>query len=310
MTIRSSETTRETLLGKQIEISHNKKSFDQKTLFNFDAYIENGTPKHIPQPDQHFLQWFIGFFEAEGELKTWQDKKQRFEIIIDQKDPKLMYKIKKRLGFGNVTCYQKKSHTYWRYQIGSTRNLNRFILLLNGNLVTVKKNSQFQSWVKSINHNYQTNHVVFSKSVTVSLHTAWLSGFLEGDGGFYVSSNNAVFLSKNGSWKYTIRMKFYIIQKNELELLNHIKTLLKISTKIYQMKNGHELVKYNRLETACLTCHQDVIRYLNKYPFLGQRNILVHRWSRLIGYRTKKYPITEKSILKVKKLIQSTKNNS
>ncbi len=219
-----------------------------------------------------------------------------------------MYKIRTRLGFGNVTTVLKKNETYWRYQVGSRIHLNRLILLFNGNLITLKKQEQFKLWVKLKNQTYQTNSVIIQRSLTVSLQTAWLSGFLEGDGGFWASSKNVVYKSKNGTLSYSVRMKFYVTQKDELELLNTIKTLFQISNRIYYISNGHTSDKYNRLESSSLTCHKQVISYLNKYPFLGQRNILIQRWSRLVGYRTEKYPITEKSVIKLKRLIQSTKN--
>lgn len=305
----SSETTRETLLEKQIVFKNITERLNQTILFDFNAYIQNGTPKHKPCPNKFFLEWFIGFFEAEGSLITWFDKKQRFEIEITQKDPKLMYKIKQNLGWGNVTSFKKHNQTYWRYQTSSAQNINRFILLLNGNLATVKKIKQFQLWVHGINKVYETNYLVLPRSINASLNTAWLAGFLEADGGFWVSSNSMIYKAKDGLLSYRIRMKFYITQKSEHELLNQIKTLFKIPTKIYQITNSHSTEKYNRLETSLLICHQQIIDYLEIYPFMGQRNILFQRWSRLMGYRTKNYPITEKSIKKYKQLIKSTKNN-
>lgn len=48
--IGSSETTREILL----------------TQLDFKNYIRFGTPQHKPNPNTTFLEWFIGFFEADG----------------------------------------------------------------------------------------------------------------------------------------------------------------------------------------------------------------------------------------------------
>lgn len=289
----------------------------ETTLFDFSSYIQNGTPDHKPRPDESFLQWFIGFFEAEGSFTHWSDNgRQRFQIEISQKDPALMYKIRTQLGFGNVTSFQyetaqtKKTEkiTYWKYSIGSAKHLNRLILLFNGNLITFKKQEQFKLWVEKMNSVYQTSYDIFHRKLTISSQTAWLTGFLEGDGGFWASSNNVVYKAKDSSLSYRIRMKFFITQKGEDKLLNQIKTLFQIPTSVYQITNGHSTDKYNRLETNRLSCHQKIMDYLTDYPFLGQRNILIQRWGRLIGYRTKKYPITEKSIKKLKRLIQSTKN--
>lgn len=297
----SSETTRETLLKKNLLF--------KKNYFNFDSYIKNGTPIHKPFPEKFFLEWFIGFFEAEGSFTTWFDKKQRFEISITQKDPKLMFKIKTSLGFGNVTSFTSNNKKYWRYQTSSAKNLNQFILLFNGNLITSKKKEQFKIWVEFINKTYKKDYIILENLIAVSLKTGWLSGFLEGDGGFYAKSNDFVYRSKDGSLSYRIKMKFYITQKDETELLKQIKNIFQIPSDIYLITNGHSIDKYNRLETSVLICHQKIFNYLTIYPFIGQRNILIKRWGRLIDYRTKKYPITEKSINKLKKLIESTKNN-
>ncbi len=62
----SSETIRETLLDKNTIFKPYIDLISKTTLFDFDPYILNGTPDHIPKPDKVFLQWFIGFFEAEG----------------------------------------------------------------------------------------------------------------------------------------------------------------------------------------------------------------------------------------------------
>jgi hypothetical protein len=305
----SSETIRETLLEKNTTLNSNVDLVDKMILFAFDSYILNGTPDHIPKPDEVFLQWFIGFFEAEGSFSQWEDNgKQRFQITIDQKDPALMYKIRTRLGFGNVTAVSKKSGTYWRYQVGSRIHLNRLILLFNGNLITLKKQEHFKLWVERKNQTYQINDKVLHRELNVSLSTGWLSGFLEGDGGFWASPKNVVYKSKDGLLSYSVRMKFSVTQKDELALLQQIKDLFQIPNTIYQNSKVHSNDKYNRLESCSLLCHQRVLLYLKKYPFLGQRNILIQRWGRLIGYRTEKYPITEKSVKKLKRLIQSTKN--
>lgn len=85
------------------------------------------------------------FFEAEGSFTTWFNKKQRFQISITQKDPKLMYKIKISLGFGNVISFTRNNKKYWCYQTSSSKNLKRFILLFNGNLITSKKKNNLKN---------------------------------------------------------------------------------------------------------------------------------------------------------------------
>ena len=317
--IGSSETTREILL----------------TPFHFDDYIQFGMPRHKPNPDFSFLEWFIGFFEAEGCLLKWPNKKKqnRFGIEITQKDAPLLYKIRTQLGFGKVIQIQplassKLAHirsqaaagepnnqTYWRYYAHDLKNVSRFIWLLNGNLITEKKQKQFQIWLGDFNSRHNSSFLsqlcipckVLKTQPTIGLSNAWLSGFFEGDSGFWIKPTNIIRRNNDNSQSYNIKMKFYITQKNEESLLNQIKQLFQISSDIYQIKNGHSEEQYNRLETSLLKSHLLLIKYLTKYSFLGKRSILFQRWKRVLGYRINKYPITEKSIRKLQRLILSTK---
>ena len=353
--IGSSETTREILY----------------TQFYFENYIRFGTPQHKPNPNTIFLEWFIGFFEAEGCFLKWPDQKQknRFGFEITQKDVQLMYKIRTGLGFGKVTEIRKKNNEiYWRYSVYDLKSLMRLILLFNGNLITVKKQKQFQIWVAELYKRYSTKQItsmpnipfdtltpfvniscvlpplcpltsqmlgkgaiyeyqgckkkemsdviqrfvngdiIFSKrKPEICFKNAWLSGFFEGDAGFWVKSKDIVRVNKDNSQSYNIKMKFYITQKGEKELLNQIKYLFQIPSDFYQITNGFSTEKYNRLETSLLKSHLLLIEYLTKYPFLGKRQILFNRWKRVLGYRINDYPITKKSIIKLQRLISNTK---
>ncbi len=316
--IGSSETTREILL----------------TQLDFENYIRFGTPQHKPNPNTIFLEWFIGFFEAEGCFLKWYDPcpniaegdvrvsdcplvkdtgndqkgKNRFALEITQKDVQLMYKIRTGLGFGKVTEVVKKNNEiYWRYSVYDLKNLTRLIWLFNGNLITIKKQKQFQIWVAEFNRRYNS-FILFSKTKPlICFKNAWLSGFFEGDAGFWVKSKDIIRVNKDNSQSYNIKMKFYITQRDEKELLNQIKHLFQIPSDIYQITNGSSTEKYNRLETSLLKSHLVLIQYLTKYPFLGKRQILFNRWKRVLGYRTKEYPITKKSIIKLQRLILNTK---
>lgn len=312
--IGSSETTREMLIT---QLMIRKQDFVQRgsarSLFlqcrsfgdRFDDYIRFGTPSHKPNPDLSFLEWFVGFFEAEGSFLQWPDnnKKDRFGIEVTQKDEKLIHKIRSELGFGLITKIIKNDQTYCRYYVHSLENLRRVISLFNGNLVMVKRQERFKNWLSSFNQKHNTTFLFSQTKPQISLKNAWLSGFLEGDAGFYVRPTNLVRCNKNGSMKYDIQMKFYITQKGEQEVLCQIKDLFQIQTDIYQITDGKSNEKYNRIETHRLECHSLLIDYLTRYCFRGKRFIIFKRWERILGYRMKNYPITEKSVLKLKRLI-------
>lgn len=297
----SSETTRETIF-QQNNIKNGKKN----SSFQFEAYfqIRNQTPSSTD-----FLEWFIGFFEAEGSFSCWLDgKKWRCQIEITQKDPKLMYKIKKKLGFGNTTFFRRNNTTYWRYQVGKADHLRALIFLFNGNLVTDQKSQNFEFFVYQFHKSQKEKpiQILEKNQKGVSLHTYWLSGFLEGNGGFWATQKKN---QKQTKLSTGLLIKFYVMQKNELSLLTRIQNVFKISTKVYQLNNGANTVMYNRLETTHRNSLNIIRTYLEMHPFLGQKNILIKRWIRLLDYKEKNYPLTEKSSQKLRRLVLSTKLN-
>ena len=298
-------------------------------IFSFNYYRQYATPQHKPNPEMQFLEWFIGFFEAEGCFLKWpnnKDKTFRFGIEITQKDPKLIYKIRTKLGFGRVTVFtrlttkgkttKQSEATYARYYVHDIKNLERIIFLLNGNLVTQQKTQQFHDWLNLLNKQrkrqgkllYSTNKSQLKIVPYLLKETGWLSGFLEGDGGFWVNSNSIVKTKKNGEKKFVIKMKFYITQE-ELAIISAIAECFGYHNKcINKLTNGQTSKNYYRFETCSLKMHLELLDYLKKFPFLGKRSIKITRWARLTNYRLYDYPITVKSVRKVQRLIEGTKN--
>nr|YP_009367480.1 putative LAGLIDADG homing endonuclease [Sarcinofilum mucosum]ARK14460.1 putative LAGLIDADG homing endonuclease [Sarcinofilum mucosum] len=295
-----------------VRTSYGQEFFECTSAFDFRNYIQNGTPKHKPAVNIFFLQWFIGFFEAEGCFLYWKDRNvDRFGIEITQKDPLLMYKIRTGLGFGKVIKYKKNETDYWRYYVNDFPNLVRCIFLFNGNLVTNRKNKNFLRWAENFNKAKKTNYRVQPRRTNcrVSFETAWLSGFLEGEGGFWVSAENFLYLNKDQNQTFKLKMKFFITQRDELELLKQIQALLPSNnSSITTFRNSSSANVYDRLESSRLDNHYQISNYLKKYPFLGRRSITLARWQRLLNYRLYEYPVTPKSIQKIQRLIDSTKN--
>ena len=287
--------------------------------FCFDQFLQYGSPQHKPILDEKFLEWFIGFFEAEGSFLCWPNSNKnanRFGIEITQKDPKLMHKIRTTLGFGRVTTFTRQldngdGQTYTSFYIHDRKNLERIIFLLNGNLLTSKKQGQFKTWLTAINVDrqerkkslYELNNRTFDFNL---LGNGWFSGFLEGDAGFWVSPK-CIRTNKDGSHSFALRMKFYITQDDQ-EFVTYIaKNFGFINTNVNSLTNSHEYKLYYRFETNRLDVHIRILEYLKRFPFLGNRSIQLKRWSRLLNYRIYAYPVTEKSTKKVMRLIDETK---
>lgn len=301
----------------------NKKTGSSETIrkisteeLKFQSYLEFGTPMHRPNPNISFLEWFIGFYEAEGSFFTWKsnEKGKRFRIEVTQKDAKLIYRIRTELGFGKVQEIKRENTSYWRYYVEDYRNIQRLILLLQGNLILEKKKDQFQSILREFEDYFDVPNSLKETSTIspkLSLETAWLSGFLEGDGGFWVSDKSLIYTSKTGKQKWKLRMKFYVTQKGEKNLLEQLPLLLghqnfrQLSVIVNKTTNE----SYYRYETNSLAVHLSIREYLRRFPFRGQRAISLSRWNRLLEYRLNDYPVTPKSNKKLLRLISATKKH-
>lgn len=312
----SSETTREAL------------NFDF-----FDYYIKK--PKHIKNIDHNyelFLQWFIGFSEGDGSFVILKNfKVPRLAFYINQKDSQILFKIKKKLGFGKIKKYYQNGKYYYQYSVYKLKNIERLIYIFNGNLVLNKVFIRFSNWVKHYNIlcNYSLiiKNIVYLKKLKVcfSLNSAWFAGFTEADGGFYAS------LTKNNNLKlnYRLRMKFYITQKHELYILENIiefihkeyleskyyKKILNSNNEITNIKTSKYItnLKSNiyRLEISTEKYILIILEYFKKYPLQGKKNIVFLRWKRIFLNKSKLKNLalkSKKSFIRFQKLVKSVQN--
>ena len=117
----------------------------RKTAFNFSAYKERlVSHKKSGKIDPTFLQWFVGFSEGDGSFIV---SKGRLFFIINQKEEKVLHRIRTELGFGKVSNYK----SYSRFIVADRDNIERLIHLFNGNLVLHKTNTRFRLWLQDWN---------------------------------------------------------------------------------------------------------------------------------------------------------------
>ena len=135
----------------------------RKTAFNFSDYRERlVSHKKSGKIDSAFLEWLVGFSEGDGFFIV---SKGRLFFIINQKEEKVLHRIRTELGFGKVSTY----NTYSRFIVADRDNIERLIHLFNGNLVLHKTNSQFELWLQSWNLSSREQKRV-SLSLKISYH--------------------------------------------------------------------------------------------------------------------------------------------
>lgn len=294
----------------------------KRKSFDFRYFSPPSHIKHIPKS---FLEWFIGFSEGDGCFYIKKEKlvpsphsgdvhirrakiKTRLIFEIGQKDPKILYTIKKTLGFGSVNSWKnKKGDIYWVYRVNSKENIKRLICLFDGNLILIKRKKQFQKWLKEarklkcLPKNFQIKNL--STFVEISKEHAWLSGFIDADGGFYANMTTASVRSKVSK---ALKQKFFITQKNEKRNLQLILTLFESKSKIQKFSVNKKT--YFRIELSSLFSHESIVNYLTEFPLKTLRRISFGRWKRLVYARVNREHLCEQNISKLEKLCKNLNN--
>lgn len=272
----SSETTREAPQSIQLII-----------------YEQLGKPDHIQNIDKYFLHWFIGFSEGDG---SFEQSKQAF--FINQKDPKLLFRIKKKLGFGSV--YQTTNPSIWQYSVTGQTNCLRLYYLFNGNLVLPKTIERFQNWAIRLAPKTSIQKI----GLIVRLDNGWLSGFIEAKGYFSarVRKKNQMKL------RYQFQKKFSITQKGEQDVLHQILFLLKSNTKIYTFEQNNK--RYRRIDINSFSSHNLLLNYLSKFPIFGIKNVSICIWRKMHGRQDRNEHLTEIGLDKIRNLCHLLKKNN
>ena len=292
--------------------------------FDLDLAFEKSCTHLYPLKNKKektvFLEWFVGFTEGDGSFGLTKSptrkntKNTRPSFHINQKNPQVLYKIKKELGFGRVHFVREEitGTTYYRYSVSRLQDVKTLILLFNGNLVLDKAQARFIQWVNAFNTlSNQRNALPYIKppaqqalstkivphltTTQINLNSAWLSGFTDAEGGFYAS------LSPNKKFRtgFRERYKFYITQKGERKLLQRIDELLQVETlkelsltvKPKDLENFSHISKVPnktdvyRLEFTRLQTLVAWTNYFDRYPLLSKKQLVFVRWKRVLLHR-------------------------
>lgn len=293
-----------------------------REAFCFDFYLKH-KPAHKKNIDIRFLQWFIGFSEGDCNFHTWFERgRKRAGFTLNQDDPKVLFWIRKKLGFGRVL----PCGNGWCFQVWDQDGLFRLFCIFSGNLVLDKKYLEFQKWTAFLTYppgfsyeldsasSQQAKENMNSGNQLIGLNNAWLSGFWQANGGFYAWG---CFKSQ----KIHIVLRAYVIQRVENNALQRIGILIqKQEKKWYRITNNKTMTQYNRLEFASELALETLLKYFKKYPVVGKKHICFLQWKRLWEAREKakqsyanqiylddKLILTEKSKEKLERLVAAVR---
>ena len=267
---------------QETDIKGSSETYTQ-SISNYNMDCKLTYPDHIKNYDKNFIEWFIGFSEGVGKFII-SSKLKKISFIISQKDPKVLYYIRKTLGFGRV---YKCKDTYYRYIVSDKKNLQHLINIFNQDriiLSTTLKN--FQDWLEAYSNYYSGNTnpqiKINSYKNNISLKEAWLSGFIDAKANF-----SAYYNGKDYNVRFNLEQE---------EVLEQIKEII-IPNLLFQEQNrGAD----NYLET--INELSFLIKYLQDFPLKSDKNIQYNHWLKL--YRVIKDGGRGKSLEEIKTIAE------
>lgn len=182
-------------------------------IYNIFRYNHNSTSE-TKRENSVFIDWFIGFSEGDGCFAVDLSSGRLF-FKIRQKEPRILFKIKKELNIGIVFL---SKDGYWTYSVSSKDQILILIHLFNGRLQLNKTQERFQEWVSAYNLLWPDKCVILKNHVIISDYgsNSWLCGFSDAEGSF------SVYLGP--SPRNRMRLKWYIDQCDELIVLIKIQS--------------------------------------------------------------------------------------
>jgi cytochrome c oxidase subunit 1 len=247
-------------------------SINYKT--NESLYTDNTCKK--PSPGW-FEYWFVGFIEGDG-CFFGDEKNKRLFFKVRQKDPKVLYLIRKYLGFGVVS---KQTDNYWTYTVSAIDQIVVLINLFNGKLLLEKTNKRFvEQWLINYNRWYVNPLLYKGPGTFVGLNNAWLCGFTDADGslGFRLQT-------RSDNHKKRLRIYWYVDQSLELSFFQKMRELLGFGFIEVKKKSNYSSpnAAHNRFRTDSISHCITLKAYFHKYtPITTKLHIRYIRWCYVI----------------------------
>lgn len=235
--------------------------------FNFDIFIaeyrKHFTNKPIPQ--QHFLEWLIGFSEGDGSWQAHERGTCAFVITQSGYDLSILEYIQSNLGFGRIT---KQGSNVYRFVVQDKVGLYLIAHIFNGNMVFPTRTLTFQQFLIGVNSVLTTGKLLLSpvtpitRMVLPTLTDAWLCGFTDAEGCFTVS----VLSNSN----HAFRIRFILTQKwdeNKFVLL-HIGALFGFGPSVV---TPHSVQSVWNLHLNGLSNTSTIFPYFSLFPLCSKK---------------------------------------
>lgn len=275
-------------LAQSQSSSHTKDKISSLRV-NKTTFLEN---KEI------FSQWLVGFTDGDGTFSiARQNEKWALEFRLAQStyNLRLLHFVKNQLGVGTIYVEKDGNMAYFRirdrkvlesvifpifdkYPLLTSKQFNylkfkeAYAILsdttlsktdkvtLMSNIVNSKLPAEYISPIWSTINNKVSDHA----SASLVMSKAWLIGFTEAEGSFYLVAKSSTRLVH----------AFEITQKLDEIVLNSIRHLLGISTKVQFKKAGHF-----SLSTTNSRAIENLIKYFHN-TMRGMKSLEYRIWAR------------------------------
>jgi hypothetical protein len=277
---------------------------DNKTLKEISSLniVSSHQRLNVEQPkNDWFEQWLVGFTDGDGSFSVLrQDDKWNLTFKISQNTYNLraLHYIKKELGAGSIFVESKRDLAHFRirdrkvinsiifpifdkYPLLTTKYFNynifkeAYFILENNNLTKLEKNKLLENLLLTKPSNSYislaweniTIPLIDTNEAKKVISIAWLIGFVEAEGSFYLVSKSS----------NRIVHAFCITQKLDQIVLEGIRLILGISTKVIYKKNLNN--NFYSLDTTNSRAIINIINVFNN-TMKGMKAVEYKIWSR------------------------------
>ena len=256
-------------------------------ILPFSQVKTNHSLNYKDLSDSKFSSYLTGLIEGDGTIvvpKTERSIKGKInypsvQIVFHLKDLPLALMIQKELKNGSLS--RKKGVNAYVLSINNFEGLIFITSIINGNMRTPKIYA-LNNLIDWLNYKFKGINIP-KKSLNIGpLDTnAWLSGFIEADGHFYVRTTV--------SSKYSrVECKFELTQRqvdhngnNNLEFLEIIANYLLSSVKTTRVNKPNP--EY-RVRTTSLNGNLVLEKYLWMFPLFGSKHLDCKDWIKVLDY--------------------------
>ena len=247
--------------------------------------------------------YLAGLIESDGCIYVSTNSKAvaRVTITFNSKDLPLALLIQKELKCGNI--YKRKGKNAYEYVISNLEGLILITNLINGYMRTHKIDKLYKliDWINFKNKNFLKKLPLDNSCLSSN---AWLAGFIEGDGCFYVRVTK-----NNNCATYKIACLFELAQKTTEE-----NSMLDIMTKISEFlsTNIRVLKKWSqyRIRTSSYDSNKILVSYFNKFPLFSSKYLDCLSWQKVLNIKIKKEQVKKiEEINKIKNNMNSKRTH-